>query len=346
MTDKFDTPLTGENGFIYNFKGEKYSVEHSVDEPENFFKYYSPSKFSFDAIFKNYFFLSHPFNFNDSVDSSELFWDFKNLSEKDFRIFWSSKGYSDKYIEEIYPGEKLSGFVSTRRNFFLQETQKVGIVSLTNNPLNTLMWGHYSGETGFMIEIDKKKFLEKIFQLNRPGLNDYILYPINYVESLKTIQMPGEFPSADVPFLYSFGTKLESWSYEEEWRLVCFKNNMGVPLSKVSALKDDIPGKFERKINYPKEAIIKIILGKTFFNRDFVSKVNSTTPDKPITYYLKHSRISGFLDYLVSNYPDKIYLSGTMDIDGELKRSYEKIDIKKLNYNVYKIFRSNETKIF
>jgi hypothetical protein len=164
------------------------------------------------------------------------------------------------------------------------------------------------------------------------------------VTALKTIKMPGKFPSADVPFLYSFGTKLESWNYEEEWRLICFKNDMGIPLSKVSALKEDIPGKFERKIKYPREAIEKIILGKTFFNRNFVSNVKSTTRDEPILYFLKHSRTSIFLDHIVNNYTDKIYLSGTLHIDNELKRSYEKIKNVKVKYNVYKVIRSFDHK--
>ena len=121
---------------------------------------------------------------------------------------------------------------------------------------------------------------------------------------------------------------------------------MGVPLSQVSTLKGDIAGKVERKLKYPKEAIEKIILGKTFFNRNFVTHVKSTKPDKPITYYLKHSRISGFLDHLVNYYPNKLYLSGTLDTGGELKRSYEKIDITKLKYNIYKVSRSFNPQTF
>ena len=66
-----------------------------------------------------------------------------------------------------------------------------------------------------MIELNKKEFLDKIYLLNKPELNNYVLYPINYVEALKTIKMPDRFPSPDVPFLYSFVTKFKTWSYEE-----------------------------------------------------------------------------------------------------------------------------------
>lgn len=343
--DPYDTPIKGENDFIYNFKAKRYSVDHPLPEANILYKYYSGTKLSFDALINNYFYLSHPFNFNDSVDSSELFWNFENLSFQDFKNFYGgNSAYSEAELKGFFESDKENKFQSIRRNFFLNETKKVGIVSLTNNPLNILMWGHYSGENGFMIEIDKNFLLSDIFKLNRPALNNYILYPINYVEELKTINLPGKFKSADVPFLYSFGTKLTSWSYEKEWRLICFIPDMTVPLSKVSALKPDIPGTNERKIFYPKQAIKKIVLGKTFFNKSFVSKVESSSPEKPITYTLRHSETAKFLNHIAEEYPDRIFLSGTIVDKGILKRSFERIVLKKKKFNVFESIRTSEVR--
>ena len=272
MRNKYDATLKGENGFEYKFLNERFEVGHLLSNPDKIFKYYSNSKYNIDAFINNYFYLSHPFDFNDAMDSHSLLWDFKNLTEKQYSDFYRRYNLSAKEITKKYLIDKANGFSLITTDYWIENSNDVGIVSLTNNPLNILMWAHYAGETGFMVEYDKDNIINEIKSKNLKTLNNYVFYPINYVTALKRIQMPGTYKTADVPFLYSFGTKLKPWDYEEEWRLICFMNNMGIPHSKVSSNRNDNIGNTNRHLYYSSKSIEKIILGMYFINKSFVSQ--------------------------------------------------------------------------
>lgn len=346
MRLNFKDVFKGKNGFEYVFDRGVYKINHPKKEPTSLFKYYSNSRFSYEALFENYLYLSHPFDFNDSLDCSELIWDFSGLTEKDYLSYNISSKLDKATLKKKYLKGKLNGFFNLRRNMWIENTYKLGIVSLTNNPLNKLMWAHYSGESGFMIELDYKTLIDEIKNNNLRTLINYVAYPINYVKRLKQIKIANKFNSFDVPFLYSFGTKYKEWKYEEEWRIICFMNNLGVPLSKVSALKKDIVGNSNRKLFYKKKALKKIILGMYFFNKSFVKHVSSTTPNNPLIYTLKHSKEAEFINHISKFYSNNIYLSGVTLHKGQLKRSYEKIYFEKLGYNRFKRVRTGVVKFY
>ncbi|NOX47778.1 MAG: DUF2971 domain-containing protein [Chlorobi bacterium] len=106
-----------------------------------------------------------------------------------------------------------------------------GILSLTGNPLNYLMWSHYGNKhTGYCIGFDKC-ILNDIVQ--------GVLSPVTYdlrIPKLRLFESIGNFHKKQL------ATKYKIWDYEEEYRIV----------------KGDAS---KQVIKYPKEMIKRVYLG-------------------------------------------------------------------------------------
>ena len=50
--EEYNAEYQAENDFVYKFQNGRYEVEHKVAETPQLYKYYSNSKYSFDAIRK------------------------------------------------------------------------------------------------------------------------------------------------------------------------------------------------------------------------------------------------------------------------------------------------------
>ncbi|WP_027075839.1 DUF2971 domain-containing protein [Maribacter antarcticus] len=324
----------------YKLTNGNYDVElpAEIKQPESVFKYYGKTDYSIDAIIKNYLFCSHPYHLNDSIDSSSLLWDFTNLSKEVFEKFYKQYGF-DKVMVIDYEKEKGNGFVTIKQKFFEMASKNAGVISLTNNSLQTLMWAHYSTENGFMIELDWKEIKNNLKGLN-PKLNNYAFFPVQYVDKLESIDFFGNgFNSPDIPYLYSTAVKRKDWSYEDEWRLMTFTLDYGVPNS-IKGPFQDIPSHHDRKLFYPKEAIKSIVLGKHFFNSSNLKKV---IDDK--TYQLKTNSDLDFINFLIDNYNDRIYFCGEYQNGTEFKRSAEKVHFKKVDWNTIQMIREDKVYI-
>jgi hypothetical protein len=324
----------------YKLTNGNYDVElpDEIKQPETVFKYYGKTEYSIDAIIKNYLFCSHPYHLNDSIDSSSLLWDFTNLSKAVFEKFYTRYGF-DKVMVIDYEKEKANGFVTIKQKFFEMASKDAGVISLTTNSLQTLMWAHYSTESGFMIELDWKEIKTNLKGLN-PKLNNYAFFPMQYVDKLETIDFFGNgFNTPDVPYLYSTAVKRKDWSYEDEWRLMTYTLDYGVPNS-IRGPFPDIPSHHDRKVFYPKDAIKSIVLGKHFFNGSNLKKV---IDDK--TYQLKKGSDLDFVDFLEQNYNDRIYFCGEYQNGTEFKRSAEKVHFKKIDWNTIQMIRENKVYI-
>lgn len=328
--------------FTYKFQQGKHIVEHNKEEPNTFFKYYSVDDYKIDAILNNYLYASHPYSFNDSIDSSELLIDFREITlevyKKIYRLIYSEENHEKTDFNKKFKEDKLSSFDEIRRKFYLYFSRQLGLISLTTNPLNILMWSHYSTESGFIIEIDKKTLLENLKNLNSE-IGDYCLRPIQYVKNIESINMfKKEFKTPIIPFfMYMTSVKRSEWKYEDEWRLSIYKKNMGLPLAYLSPGSNDYIGEQERRLFYPKEAIKNIILGKYFFNGNNTNKINSD-----LSFELKLTPFLDFVNYIFENYHDRLYMSGELETNNNFNRSIEKIKLVKENCNKFKIIRSNE----
>lgn len=329
--------------WTYELKNSNFNVipPEGIETPSSVFKYYSNNKNSLDALVNQYLFCSHPYQLNDSIDSTSLLWDFSNLSKGIFEKFYYQYGFNKAY-EVNYEKEKSEGFETIRHLFFNMVSKGAGIVSLTTEPLQTLMWAHYSSEYGFMVELDWKIVKDNIRTLN-DNLKNYAFFPINYVERLESIDFfHNDFKGPDLPYLYSVGIKRDDWSYENEWRLMSFAMNYGIPDS-ILGPYPNIDGSSERKIYYPKEAIKSITLGKRFFNGYNLEEVINE-----VTYKIKASENPevltdiDFINLLHKDFNDRIYFCGEFENDRIFKRSAEKIHFEKIDERTFKIIREDE----
>ena len=126
-----------------------------------------------------------------------------------------------------YAGTTISNPINTFKNFDKQ-LQKVGIFSLTENPLNELMWAHY-GENSKGIAIG--------FSIAKNSLltNEDKCLKVDYSDELPKFDSDGfiletslysngtnkqKIAFHDSTFKKAISTKSKSWEYEKEWRYV------------------------------------------------------------------------------------------------------------------------------
>lgn len=319
-------------GFTYELdENGNYNVNSPYEEPTSLFKYYPNNEYSKDAINNQYLFCSHPYHLNDSMDSSNLLWDFSNITEEIYNSFYSRY---DIYEKIGFSQDEAQGFKSISQHLLDITSNNTGIISLTTEPLHTLMWAHYASEKGYMIELDYKEIKDNLTRLN-PTLKNYVFFPIQYVENLEKINLfQRGFTSPDVPFLYSVGIKRKDWTYENEWRFMPFADNYGIPHSIIKPQEDTI-GDIDRKLYYPKNAIKSITLGKHFFNGENVLEIIDSN-----TFKLKQDL--EFINFIFENFNEKIYLCGEFENDKTFKRSAEKIELNKINDDTFRIIPLGE----
>ncbi|WP_144219303.1 MULTISPECIES: DUF2971 domain-containing protein [Flavobacterium] len=321
--------------WLYKLENGNHEVESPKETPKSVFKYYANNTNGKNAVTNQYLFCSHPYHLNDSMDSSNLLWDFSKLSEPLFLKFYNQYNFNN-HFEVNYEEEKKNGFIQIKQLFYDMITNGSGIISLTTEPLHTLMWSHYATEKGFMIELDWETIKDELPALNE-NINNYAFFPIQYVENLESIDFfLSNCNSPDVPFLYSIGVKRQDWNYENEWRLVTYANGYGVPDSLLSPLPD-IPSSQERKVFYPLGAIKSITLGKQFFNG-----LNVEQHIAPLTFKMKDSEDLKFVNFLIEKLGDKIFLCGEYEEAKAFKRSSERISLTKINDKTILIERHNE----
>ena len=131
----------------------------------------------------------------------------------------------DAYLK--YAGTRITNPIDTFKKFDKQ-LQKAGIFSLSENPLNELMWAHY-GENSKGIAIgfsvvknsllaDKDKCLKVEYSDELPKFdsNGFILETSMYANGTNKQKIAFH----DSTLKKAISTKSKSWSYEKEWRYV------------------------------------------------------------------------------------------------------------------------------
>ncbi len=337
-----DQTFTYKN-FTYKLEGGNHEVvtDPIRDEPETIFKYYYNNDNSLDALTKCYLFATHPFSFNDSIDSSELLLNLENISKERyigiFKRILKPEAFEEYDFDKLYVDEENNSFYFARKFLYEFFTRQVGLISLTTQPLNILMWSHYSSESGFIIELDKKCLINNLRQHNH-DINNYCFRPVQYVEELESIDMfQVGFKTPDISFLYMTNVKRKEWEYEDEWRLAVYKNDMGIPLSFLNPGTDNYEGTQERKIYYSKDCVKSIVVGKHFFNGKNCSKV-----DEDLVFTISDAKFLELVNYLIENHNDKLYMSGEVEKDAKFGRSVSRIEISKISDDKFKVIDHQE----
>ncbi|MDP2089482.1 MAG: DUF2971 domain-containing protein [Flavobacteriaceae bacterium] len=350
------------NGFSYiqNFEELKgTTIEHSLKRPENIFKFYSFSKYSVDSILKGYFYASHPFDLNDTFDSTKFL---MATSKKLDYVYYENllKGIlSKEQIEDFYQKDNESD-EHKGRNYIDKlwdvATNLFGIISTTSSEYNLLMWPHYTQENGFQIKLNSEKLEESIKQ-NLTLEEDYLgFFPINYCKNLRVIDI-SDYQAMFIPIYYVTNVKTEKWKYEEEWRFLVGKQNMGVPYSKVGLLprKDHFVKTENRYVKYNPNLIEEITVGHNFFNarRFDIKWLDAIT----IQISLKSKETNSdyeteslFLDFISKSLSDKFYHCGRkfefIDSHLSLIPTKEKLIVKKETEGIYLLTRTEKYKAF
>jgi hypothetical protein len=341
----------------YNSGDNKGIIEHNKNKPEYLFKFYALTEYSVDAFVKGYFYASHPIELNDCLDSSPfLFFTSKPL---DFELYEKFLGFAykenmdelKKFYEDDCSKENLcKGYIS---NLYSIATNLFGIISTTERENNPLMWPHYTQEKGFQIKFNTAK-MEQSIESKITDDEEYLgLYPINYTDKLEPIDI-SEFQTMLIPLYYATNIKSEQWNYENEWRFLVGKQQMGVPYSKsgLDPREDWSVHKENRYIYYDNNLIEEICLGVNFFNgKEFELKWLDDKSFRIKVKPKKDNRLSEpqnrLLDYIAIDLKDKLYYSGIKyELDENEKhfliRTKERLEIKKEEDGFYILSRTNQ----
>jgi len=298
--------------------------------PDNLFKYFKNNEDNIDALLNGYLFCSHPYHFNDSMDCSNMLWDFSKITESRYNRFFADYNI-DMNID--FDTDRLASFENIKTLFWNLVTNWSGIISLSERPLHALMWAHYATEKGFMVEFNRADLIWSLRPKNL-SINNYVFMPIQYVKELTPIDFfAEEFKSPDVPFLYILNIKKKAWKYEKEWRLVCYSEGYGVPNKILTPSLENIEGKVERKVFYDVNIVKAITLGKHFFNGDNLMSINNSN-----IFSIKQERKQlEFVQFLFENFNDRLFQCSEYQVGSKFERNRNKIQLEKLEHNVFRI---------
>ena len=187
-----------------------------------------------------------------------------------------------------YPRQRQEFIDST----FKKLDESIGILCLSENNNNLLMWSHYTAaHTGFVIGFDSSH----IFFDQRISEDDIIrkIKPVSYSE--KRPSFPGFSGKPKVSEIFDFAsiaffTKSDIWSYEQEWRMVHTQNSATEkaeePTLKICLF--ELPSKcissviLGCRINQQTETKIRNILKKQFFSHVFLKRALQDPTDYKI----------------------------------------------------------------
>lgn len=257
--------LTELYGWKYGFDHDSKRIiiepNFEYELPATLFKYYRLSEINVDALIHNYIYASHPLQLNDLYDCSEkmIVYDNPHFAKRVLRdtrdeiLEDTGLDINTMTDEEIVNNQQIID--NLRGVLWHSMYSKQGIISLTEDPYNILMWSYYSQHTGFCVEYDYQLFS---FDYCGP-------FPINYQKEIRELHL------RDIPFesaiAAQFNVKNEIWKHEEEWRIMAYSNeNLDMEV-----IGNPLLEKFyghERKFQYPAKAVKSVLLGHRFFDKN------------------------------------------------------------------------------
>lgn len=231
------------------------------------FKYFEPARL--DVIESGCIRLTQPIDFNDPFELKpvtstysikDAMPDLSNTEEKldsnnkidklpikasssDSKIKVNNNLFEEQQVIETTPPD-TSGFTSKASE--PKQGELIGVLCLTEEPDNLLMWSHYAdSHQGFCIKFDTSNYF---FNQKRTVEDDfYHLRKVEYIgqHPIKVIKS-----SKGVDLLLH---KSDTWSHEKEWRFCAVLHDSDIV---IECADSDI-----HLFKYPKEIIKEIILG-------------------------------------------------------------------------------------
>lgn len=310
----------------YNEKDKfafKIASPFKLDPPNNLYRYYSLSKFSIQSIIENYLYASHPDQFNDLYDCHE---DLINFDDDEVIVrFLNSENdpTEENRLKQALLDDREPIVQSAKRHLRQIIYRMWGIICMTSNPNNILMWSYYSNNRGFLVEYAYKEFP---FAFHGP-------FPVNYQDEL----LPISLIEATLPICAIFQTNIKSsgWKHEDEWRILAEnpKGQMESPdlFPELAKL-----GGEERKFYYSPKSIKSITLGHYFAYPYEISEINNQVFE--MSFAKKDDLRALLLDYMVENeilagYTSRLpnltsigYYKGTVKKLADVKYSFTRVE--------------------
>jgi hypothetical protein len=242
-------------------------VKDVMNQPEYLCKYYSINERNVSAVIARKIFVSTPDLLNDLFDS--LYLNIKADTSQIDQYSDFANAFKDTF-DEVRFKESEEYREEFRINLFYYWNANTGILSMTEESTNDLMWAHYTDNEGFLLQFDYELFPDNF---GKP-------VPISYLE-------PYEFSEYQVSNLFhelyvNSLLKKNIWVYENEYRFIVLPKNDQPFLTsgRFSNEAFDEHLKESRLQTYPKESVKKIILGFNFFKK-IISDENKINFGKP-----------------------------------------------------------------
>lgn len=284
-----------------------------------FYKYKSLKGESKDNIIKSiknsYFYFSSPEQLNDNfetyvkldftgTDEQKIAWARECISYNQYKNNQIPKEIVNEALKRFSPHTELRKFNKFLTNYltikdkdllkFAIENEKdlkehnqlfvknnsLGILSLTSDCLNELMWAHY-GNSGFGICLGyalKKKKYGYFMPLEIQGLPQYhgqYIRKVKYSADRKAIRLYDyDNPFESSIWLEAAYYKTDNWKYENEYRCVLSE----------SFLQN---GHNYREIKYPKELLKEVIFGNKVEQNDIneIKKIVTDIYGSRVSFY-------------------------------------------------------------
>jgi hypothetical protein len=196
------------------------------------YKYYSLDNKSVDAITNHYFYAPNPSQLNDRFDCSNQLVQSQSYDDE-IRLLEISGSNQELSVEDYF----LLSDYGLSMEIYEKIFSEMGIISMTTNHSDILMWSHYAKNNGFCVE-----YRIDCFPWDWVGP-----YPIQYCKQREST-LVNACQLSLIPLLLCFQKNIK-WKYEKEWRvLVSLTDNSN------------------RKCVYSPEAITGIYFGASFFN--------------------------------------------------------------------------------
>lgn len=171
--------------------------------------------------------LNDPFDCAPDTDTSNIE-DYINTHPDLLKKVGDSLNLSPEQIIEEKPAMIRRLVTAAESGAFGQQTSdRVGICSLTRDPLNLLMWAHYAQHhTGFVVEFD---IPVKVCDEDKPRTDRILQWLIpQEVEYKASKPVVNFFDDKDTMITKQFLIKGKDWEYEQEERVIDYVRGHGI----------------------------------------------------------------------------------------------------------------------
>lgn len=187
--------------------------------PNSLYKYYAYNATFNENRLRGELFFSSPIHFNDVFDAQHEIINNSGKIEDCVAI--------DRLKEIGFenPRDVLNSLrESDERKMEVRRRQieHVGILCLTNSPLNLLMWAYYGNNEGYCIEYNiseiRKRIETKLKELNLNPQNRYRAERVSYLSTLPSAPLFFDEENKVSP-LDKYFCKAKAWEHENEYRI-------------------------------------------------------------------------------------------------------------------------------